>query len=189
MKKICVFCSSSNNVNSSFFNAATELGELIAMKNWSLVYGGTHIGLMGAIARAVHSKKGKVIGVITTFLNEKGITYDSADELIVTKDMRERKRIMEERGDAFIALPGGFGTIEEILEILTLKQLQLHNKPVVLLNTDDYYKDFLLFFEHMYYEKFARDDFRKLYFIAPDPKSAISYIEHYSPAELQNKWI
>jgi len=95
---------------------------------------------------------------------------------------------MEEKSDGFIALPGGFGTIEEICEILTLKQLQIHNKPVVFMNTDDYYKKLIDFFEHMYSENFAKSDYRKLYSVARDAENAISYIENYRPVELESKW-
>jgi len=188
MKKICVFCSSSDRIKSSFFKAATELGEMIAQKNWSLIYGGTDMGLMGALARAVHSKGGYVTGVIPAFLKEKNIAYNKADELLITESMRERKKIMEEKADAFIALPGGFGTLEEILEIITLKQLHLHNKPVVLLNIEDYYKDLLVFFENMYNKSFAKPDYRKRYVITSDAEKALSYIQNYRPLQLQSKW-
>ncbi|MEQ8223885.1 MAG: TIGR00730 family Rossman fold protein [Candidatus Eremiobacterota bacterium] len=187
MKNICIFCSSSNRVKSSFFKAAMELGEIIGLKGWTLVYGGTNIGLMGAVAKAVHSKGGYVTGVIPSFLKEKNIAYKESDELFITENMRERKKIMEEASDGFIALPGGFGTVEEICEILTLKQLQLHNKPVVFLNIDDYYKNLIDFFEHMYSENFTKSDYRKLYSVLPDPQSAISYIENYIPVTLQSK--
>ncbi|MEQ8191463.1 MAG: TIGR00730 family Rossman fold protein [Candidatus Eremiobacterota bacterium] len=188
MKKICIYCSSSDRVKPSFFKTAIELGEMIGLRGWTLVYGGTNIGLMGAVARAVHSKGGHVTGVIPSFLKEKNIAYNESDELFITENIRERKKIMEDMSDGFIALPGGFGTVEEVCEILTLKQLQIHNKPVVFLNTDDYYKNLIDFFEHMYRENFAKSDYRKLYSVIPDPVSAISYIENYVPVTLQSKW-
>jgi len=188
MKKICIFCSSSDKAKPSFFTSAVEIGEIIGMRGWTLVYGGTDIGLMGAVAEAVHSKGGHVTGIITSFLNSKGITYDKSDELIITENMRERKQLMEEKSDAFIALPGGFGTIEEIFEILTLRQLQLNEKPVVFLNTDSYYDHLFDFLEDMYRENFAKQDYRKLYHITKDPEDALSYIEHYRPVELESKW-
>jgi len=187
MKKICIYCSSSDRVKSSFFKAATELGEIIGLKGWTLVYGGTNIGLMGAVAKAVHSRGGYVTGVIPSFLKEKNIAYNDSDELFITENMRERKKIMEETADGFIALPGGFGTVEEICEILTLKQLQIHNKPVVFLNTDDYYKNLIDFFEHMYSEDFAKSDFRRLYSVESEPEQAVAYIENYVPVTLKSK--
>jgi hypothetical protein len=188
MRKICVFCSSSDKVKPSFLKGAIEIGEIIALRGWTLVYGGTNIGLMGATAKAVHSKGGHVTGVITSFLKGKGIAYNEADELFITENMRERKKLMEEKSDGFIALPGGFGTIEEIFEILTSKQLQLHNKPVVFLNTDSFYDHLFDFLEDMYSENFAKPDCRKLYHITPDPEDAISYIDNYRPVELESKW-
>lgn len=120
-KVICVFSSSSNTIDQAYFSAADELGREIAIRGSTLLFGGGLTGLMGACARAVHSQGGRVVGVIPEALNEKGIVYDGCDELIVASDMRERKAQMDARSNAFIALPGGFGTIEEVMEIITLK--------------------------------------------------------------------
>ncbi|HDY87678.1 MAG TPA: TIGR00730 family Rossman fold protein, partial [bacterium] len=109
-------------------------------------------------------------------------------EIIITKDLRDRKTIMEERSDAFISLPGGFGTFEEFFEILTMKQLNFHNKPIVLLNTNGFYDKLFELIEYMYREEFAKEIYRKLYFIAPDVKSAISYIKDYKFSEPVMKW-
>jgi uncharacterized protein (TIGR00730 family) len=187
-KTICVFCSSSDAVAPTFFETATELGTLIAGRNYTLVYGGVRVGLMGALARAVHQNGGRVIGVIPGSIRDKGITYETADELVVTRDLRERKAVMEARSDAFVGLPGGFGTLEEILEILTLKQLGLHAKPVVLVNTLGFYDHLVRFFEHIYRERFARPDYRQLYHIAPEAAGVFSYLETYRPVQLQSKW-
>ena len=135
-KTICVYSSSSDAIAPEFFAVAEELGAALAGAGYGLIYGGARVGLMGAVARAVHAHGGHVVGVLPGVLQRKELTYEPADELIITQDLRERKAIMETRADAFIALPGGFGTLEEVLEILTLKQLLLHSKPLVLLNTD-----------------------------------------------------
>jgi uncharacterized protein (TIGR00730 family) len=143
---------------------------------------------MGELARAVHEYEGKVIGVIPGYLNLPGIVYDGADRMIVTPTLRERKTVMEEQADAFIGLPGGFGTLEEILEILTLKQLQQHNKPVVFINTGNFFQHLINLFDHILNEKFAKSTYRQLYFFAPDAREAISYIQAYSPPQLPKKW-
>lgn len=187
-KSICVYCSSSEALAPSYFTAATAFGALLAQKNYTLVYGGGRIGLMGAVARAVHHHRGRVVGVIPQSLQDKEVGYAAADELIVTKDLRDRKAIMEARADAFVALPGGFGTLEEIFEILTLKQLQFHTKPIILLNTNRFYDHFVQLCEYIYAERFAKPDSRLLYHLAPEPADAFSYLETYAPPQLASKW-
>lgn len=137
-KVICVYASSSNLIDRKYFDIASQLGEAIARNGDTLLFGGGVRGLMGAAATAVHRHNGRVVGIIPEALNQKGVVYETCDELIVTKSLRERKAIMDERSDAFIALPGGFGTLEELLEIITLKQLKYHNKPIVILNFDGF---------------------------------------------------
>ena len=185
---ICVYCSSSEALDPSYYQAAQELGMLMARQNFALVYGGGRIGLMGALARAVHQHGGKIIGVIPKSLKEKELAYEACDELIVTKDLRDRKAIMETRADAFVALPGGFGTLEEIFEILTLKQLQFHLKPIVLVNTNGFYDRFSRLCEHIYQERFAKPDSRLLYHIAANAANVFSHLETYQPPQLQSKW-
>ncbi|MGR3317371.1 MAG: LOG family protein [Candidatus Anammoxibacter sp.] len=175
-KHVCVFSSSSDNIDRKFFEAAEELGVLIAKNNYTLVYGGARVGLMGMLAKTVHANGGEVVGIIPGFLKDKELAYEAADEMIVTKDMRDRKTIMEERSDAFVALPGGFGTVEEILEILTLKLLKRHNKPIVLINTNNFYGHMINFFNHMVQERFAKDESREHYSVVSSATEAISYI-------------
>jgi uncharacterized protein (TIGR00730 family) len=185
---ICVFSSSSDAVAPAYFKAASELGQRMAEHGHTLVYGGSNTGLMGELARGVHAGKGKVIGVIPESIRARGVAYDLADEMIVTADLRARKAVMENRSDAFIALPGGFGTLEEVSEVLTLKQLQLHVKPVVLVNTLGFYDKLLALYDHFYAEHFAKEQYRKLYYVAPDVASAIEHIETYQPPHLESKW-
>lgn len=187
-KSICVFSSSSDTVDGSFFALAEELGAEMARRGHVLVYGGTNVGLMGALARAARHHAGKVVGVIPRFMVERGIAFDAASELIVTNDMRQRKATMEARSDAFLALPGGFGTLEEIFEIITLKQLRQHTKPVVFLNPDGYYDPLAALFEHMYEKRFAKPAYRAMYEFAPGVANALDYMEHYQPPVLPSKW-
>jgi len=186
-KKICIYCSSSDAVDLVYFQAAKELAALVAAGNHTLVYGGGNVGLMGEIAKTAQSFGGKVIGIIPEGIKNMGVAYEVADEFIVTKDLRERKSLMEIYSDAFIALPGGFGTLEEILEMITLKQLNFHNKPLVFLNINNFYNPLFEMFEYFYKSSFAKPGCKNLYYIASDPKSAIKYIEEYVPEEIPEK--
>ncbi len=187
-KLICVYCSSSSNVDPVYFEAATALGAEIARQGYGLIYGGTNVGLMGAVAEAVKAHGGMTVGVIPEALHARGIGHTSLDELIITKDMRERKATMEARAEAFVALPGGFGTLEELFEILTLKQLEYHNKPVAVLNVNGFYDPLTQLIEHIYTERFARPDYRELYHFAPDVADLFQYLAQYQPPKLKNKW-
>lgn len=187
-KHICVYSSSSDMVDPVFFTLAQHLGAEIARRGHTLVYGGTNVGLMGACARTARDNGGRVVGVIPGFIAERGLAYDSAHEMIVTGDMRQRKAIMEERSDAFIALPGGFGTLEEMFEVITLKQLQRHSKAIVFLNGERYYEPLAAALEHMYHAQFAKQAYRQVYTFAADVASALDYVESYRPAPLPSKW-
>jgi uncharacterized protein (TIGR00730 family) len=187
-KTICLYSASSDAIAPEFFAVAEELGAALAGAGYGLIYGGARVGLMGAVARAVHAHGGHVVGVLPGVLQRKELTYEPADELIITQDLRERKAIMETRADAFIALPGGFGTLEEVLEILTLKQLLLHSKPLVLLNTRGFYAPLEHLFEHIYRERFARPESRQLYHFAADVPAALAYLTAYTPPQPPEKW-
>ncbi|MGE5582146.1 MAG: TIGR00730 family Rossman fold protein [Bacillota bacterium] len=188
-KVICVYSSSSSEIDRTFMEAAAELGRQIAFNNDVMLFGGGMNGLMGATAKAVHGNGGKVIGIIPEALNINGVVYERCDELIVTKGMRERKALMDSRSDAFIALPGGFGTLEEILEIITLKQLQYHNKPVVILNINSFFKPLVAFFEQIITQNFAKPESRRLYFVTEQIKEALDYIDNYQPCQFSKKWL
>ncbi|GAB4572847.1 MAG: hypothetical protein Kow0077_13470 [Anaerolineae bacterium] len=182
---ICVFASSSDAIAPIYFEAAEQLGRLMAERGHTLIYGGGGIGLMGAVARGMHAGGGRVIGVIPQKLIPQG--YDGVDEMIVTETMRERKAIMEDRADAFVVLPGGFGTLEEVLEVLTLKQLGYHHKAITLLNTGGFWEPLLQTFEHLFRTHFADDGLRASYHVAATPEAALAYIAAYRPAELPDK--
>ena len=187
-RSVCVFSSSSDVIDRRFFDIAAELGRALGQRGDTLVYGGCSVGLMGAVARGVHEQAGKVVGVIPVFIHAKGLGYEPADELIVTDNMRERKAVMESRADAFIALPGGFGTLEEMLEIITLKQLQQHTKPVVFLNHAGFYDPLSALFDHMFEQRFAKPVYRQMYYFATDVASAMDYLDQYRPPQFENKW-
>ena len=187
-KSICVYCSSSDAIQEVYFHAAAELGKLIAESGYELVYGGGNVGLMRAAAEAVHAHGGRVVGVIPGFMRDRGLAYDAADEMVVTSTMRERKAAMESRADAFVALPGGFGTLEEMMEVLTLKQLRRHRKPVVFLNTQGFYDGLQALFEHMFQEQFVSAQSRSLYHFAARPTDVMDYIAGYTYQELPVKW-
>ena len=186
---ICVFCASSNAVDGVYLEAATDLGRRMGQAGINLVYGGASIGLMGAVARGVHEKKGKVTGVLPNFFKTIEIEYDKADELIVTRDIRERKAIMDERSDAFIVLPGGVGTLEEAMEIFSLIQLKQTVKPLVIINTEGFYDGIIRHFEQLVTLKFAKAEILKMYALVNTPEEAMVFIENFRPPEVPGKWI
>lgn len=188
MKSICVYCSSSSAVDPHFVEATVEFGTLLGRRGLTLVYGGASVGLMGQLAIAVHRSGGRVLGVIPQSLRDREIAYEAADELIVTRDLRERKAIMESRADAFVALPGGFGTLEEVLEVLTLKQLRTHQKPVIFLNTAGFYDRLLGVFEQLYEQRFTKVDHRQGYCVAAAPADVLHHLDHPHPAPTVAKW-
>ena len=187
-KGICVFCSSSDSVEACYFEAAEALGSEIARRNYDLVYGGASVGLMRAVAHAVHAGGGQVIGIIPEVIRDMGIAYEAADELIVTRTMAERKAAMHARSEAFIVLPGGFGTLEEFFEVLTLRQLRYHDKPIVLLNVNAFFDPLLELFEHLYAGRFARSEHQSLYHVASTAAEAVEYLRNYRPVAHVDKW-
>jgi hypothetical protein len=184
---ITVFSSSSDAVEPGFFEVAAELGRTLASRGDTLVYGGTTVGLMGAVARAAFENGGKVIGVIPRYMAERGIDFSQC-ELHLTRDLRERKAKMEQLADAFLVLPGGFGTLEELLEILTLKQLHQHQKAIVILNANGFFDPLKALFEHVYQQRFAKETTRALYHFAPSVSDAFAYLDAYVPVEVPTKW-
>ena len=178
LQNICVFCSSSNNIAIRHFATADEMGQMLAERGYTLIYGGGNVGLMGQLARSVHAHNGRVVGVIPERLKAvEGVAYDVADELIITETMQERKATMYSRADAFLVLPGGFGTLEEFLEILTLRQLGYHNKGIVLVNTYGFFDTLLRFFDYLYEEQVARRHSRPFYYVAEDSEDALRHLE------------
>ncbi len=185
---ITVYCSSSDALDPSFFELAKELGKLIAEREYQLIYGGSAVGMMGVLAQTVKDHGGKIVGVIPEKINSHVPHLENYDDLIVTHTMHERKSIMEEKANSFIALPGGFGTLEEIIEIITLKQLQYHDKPIVILNFNGCFDHLLAHFEYLFSQAFAKPQYRALYAVVETPLQAIEYIENYIPASFDSKW-
>lgn len=188
IRAICVYCASSSKVDAVYLDTAYDLGRLVARAGIELIYGGAAIGLMGAVARGVHAEQGKVVGVLPKFFLQKDIKYDEVDELIVTRDMRERKGIMDERSDAFIVLPGGVGTLEEAMEILSLVQLRLTAKPLVFVNTEGFYDSLYEHFKKMVGLHFAKEETLDMFALVETPEDALQFIEDYKPPELHSKW-
>jgi uncharacterized protein (TIGR00730 family) len=153
-KLLCVYCGSSSRLDPKYYSAAEAVGRSMVANGWGLVYGGGNVGMMGALAQAVTDSGGHVVGVIPGFMKERELAYHRADELITVDSMRERKRVMEERASAFLALPGGIGTLEELTEIMTLRYINRIDKPIVLYNQEGFYDDLLRFFERMTRERF-----------------------------------
>ncbi|PTY03131.1 TIGR00730 family Rossman fold protein [Opitutaceae bacterium EW11] len=187
MKMLCVYCSSSDRLDPKYYAAAEALGAEMVRRGWGLVYGGGKSGLMGSVARAVKRSGGRVVGVIPDFMKAKELAFDEADELITVVTMRERKLLMETRADAFVALPGGWGTLEEIMEILTLRQLDVLRKPCVFLNQDGFYDDLLRFFERMITERFNKPTNLNLFSVTLSVDQVFAHLEA-GPVTAESKW-
>jgi uncharacterized protein (TIGR00730 family) len=187
-KLLCVYCASSDRLDPKYYASAAEIGRQMVMRGWGLVYGGGRTGMMGAVARAVKQNGGHVVGVIPEFMKLRELAYDEADELVTVITMRERKLLMETRADAFLALPGGWGTLEEILEILTLRQLDVVKKPCVFLNQDGFYDPLLRLFDRMMTEQFFKPSNMELFRVAATPTDVFDQIEAGAAATPDPKW-
>jgi uncharacterized protein (TIGR00730 family) len=177
-KSIGVFCGSANGTRPAYLDAARELGRSIAQKGHGLVFGGASVGTMGVVADAALAEGGAVIGVIPDVIMDREIGHGGLTELHVVRTMHERKALMASRSDAFIALPGGFGTLDEFIEIVTWAQLKIHAKPCVLLNVDGYYDRLLQFLDFAVDEGFIKPENRRLVQVASSVKEALDLIEH-----------
>lgn len=187
-KLLCVYCASSDRIDPKYAAAAEELGREIVARGWGLVYGGGKTGLMGAVARGTKAAGGRVIGVIPEFMKARELAFNEADELVTVITMRERKLMMETRADAFVTLPGGFGTLEEIMEILTLRQLDVVRKPCVFFNQDGFYDDLIRLFERMLAEKFFKPSNMDLFRVANSVPDIFTQIEAAGQAPAESKW-
>ncbi|HEX7632009.1 MAG TPA: TIGR00730 family Rossman fold protein [Lacunisphaera sp.] len=187
-KLLCVYCSSSDRLDPKYSAAAEELGRELVARGWGLVYGGGKTGLMGAVARGTKKAGGRVVGVIPEFMKARELAFDEADELVTVITMRERKLLMETRADAFVTLPGGFGTLEEIMEILTLRQLDVVKKPCVFYNQDGFYDDLLRLFDRMLAEKFFKPSNMDLFRVATSIPDIFTQIEAGANVQAGSKW-
>ena len=187
MRNVCVFASSSNMLDGIFYHDASELGRLMGQNGMNIVYGGSRLGMMYACAAQVKANGGKIIGVMPQRLYDLGFgNSDDCEEFILTSGMRERKAKMDEISDAVVALAGGFGTLEEISEMIVQKQLGYNNKPIVILNTNSFYNNLIKFFNSIITSGFAKEDTKNLYYVAQTPKEVIEYLASY--AESRNTY-
>ena len=188
MKRIAVFCGSSSGTDTVFEKEAQILGQTLAKEKIDLVYGGANVGLMGALANATLSGGGNVIGVIPTFLKSKEIAHLGLTELHIVASMHERKTKMNDLSDGAIALPGGFGTLEELFEMLTWGQLGLHQKPVGLLNVNGFYDELIQLMDTMVEKGFLKEVYRKLVLISNNPNDLLAQMRTYEAPKV-GKWI
>ncbi|MEP6538432.1 MAG: TIGR00730 family Rossman fold protein [Bryobacteraceae bacterium] len=188
MKRICVFCGSSLGARPVYAAAARALGSLLAARGIGLVYGGAKVGLMGSLADAAIAAGGKVIGVMPELLVRKEVAHGGLKELHVVKSMHERKAMMADLSDGFIALPGGFGTFEEFCEVLTWAQLGLHSKPCGILNVGGYFDSLLQLFDQSVAEEFLRPAHRAMVVAEEEPGTLVDRLMRHQPP-LTPKWI
>ena len=173
---VCVFASSSSRIDKKFSLAAASLGLLLANAKMDVVYGGGGIGLMGRLADAVLENGGRITGVIPSFMKDEGWDHSAVIDMIITTDMGERKKRMFAMADAVVALPGGLGTLEELTEAMTLKQLGLYKGPIIILNTMNFYKSFIEFLEHMVSGNFLRFEHKGMWEIADSVEEVMSLL-------------
>ncbi|MES0882885.1 TIGR00730 family Rossman fold protein [Roseibium sp. SCP14] len=188
MKSICVFCGSSYGALEAYGEAARETGRVIAENGYRLVYGGAKVGLMGTVADAALAAGGEVIGVLPKSLQDKEIGHEGLNELYLVGSMHERKALMAELSDGFIALPGGVGTLEEIFEVWTWGQLGYHEKPCGFLNIEGYYDQLIGFLDHQAREGFTKKAMRDMAQVADTPEALIDLFKAYTPPNTP-KWI
>lgn len=188
MKRVCVFAGSNSGSQAEYLNAARELGQAIVRREMGLVYGGARIGLMGALADSALAAGGHVTGVMPDALVAKEVAHAQLSDLRVVASMHERKAMMADLADGFIALPGGWGTLEEFFEVLTWAQLGLHQKPCGLLNVRGYFDGLLSFIDHSIDECFVRRENRSMLVVASSPDSLLDAFARYVPARVE-KWI
>ena len=181
MRRICVFCGSSSGVKPEYAQAARELGSILAQRKIGVVYGGGNIGMMGQLAQATLESGGEIIGVIPKKLFEKKVAFTELADLRVVGSMHERKSLMAELADGFIALPGGIGTLEEFFEVLTWAQLGLHHKPCGLLNISQYYTRLVSFLDHLVDQQFLEPAHRSMLLIDEHPDGLLQQFETYQP--------
>ena len=183
--KICVYGAASSLIDKSFIDAGEELGRKMAKRGIGLVFGGGRNGMMGAVARGELEENGEIIGIAPAFFEDANteVSFKECTEFIHTETMRERKKLLEEKSDAFIVTPGGIGTFDEFYEILTLKQLGRHNKPICIFNINEYFNNMGAMLQVCVDEKFITDDCRNLCEVFEDIDSMLDYIENYEPEE------
>jgi uncharacterized protein (TIGR00730 family) len=188
-KLLCVYCSSSSHLTPDYHDTAEAIGRAMPARGWGLVFGGGRVGLMGSLARGVKAAGGEVVGVIPEFMKVRELAYHDADELVTVQTMAERKQAMIARAQAFLALPGGIGTLEEVAEVLTLRYLAQSRKPIVLFNQNGYFDDLLRFYDRMTRERFMATGMDGLYTVANSIDEIWPHLEspgNYEPDKIWN---
>jgi uncharacterized protein (TIGR00730 family) len=189
VRRACIFCGSSPGARPQYTEATEDLGQLLVRNEITLVYGGASVGLMGRLADTVLSEGGEAIGVIPRALVEREIAHLGLTDLHVVESMHERKALMAELSDAFIALPGGLGTLDELFEIYTWAQLGMHRKPCGLLSVEGYYRHVADFLDHAVAERFVRDEHRDMLIVEEDAATMLDRLQGFDPAAVTPKWI
>ena len=177
---ICIYGASSNIIDNVYIEGGEALGKKLAARGHGIVYGGGAEGMMGAVARGVIKGGGEIIGIAPSFFKVDGVLYDKCTKFLYTDTMRERKKMMEDLSDGFLVTPGGIGTYDEFFEILTLRQLCKHLKPIAIFDINGYFKPLIALLENTISERFMPDTNRKLYFYSDNPNAIIDYLENYS---------
>ena len=185
---ICVYCSSSDRLDDKYYGEAARFGRQLVAHGWGLVYGGGNRGVMGVLGRAVKEADGYVVGIIPEFMKSRELAFAGADELITVGTMRERKQLMEERADGFVTLPGGIGTLEEFVEVMTHRYLNLVHKPMILVNQDGFYDDLLRFFERMIREGFKSPNLHDLFTVAGTCDEVWRHLKNPKPFTADALW-
>ena len=188
LSSICIFCGSNAGADPAYLEAAEVVGRGLAQRGVRVVYGGATVGMMGALADAARGAGGEVVGVIPRAIFDREIGHTGLDDLRVVGSMHERKALMAELSDAFIALPGGIGTLEELFEVYTWAQLGIHAKPLALLDVAGYYEPLAAFLDHAVAQRFLRPETREMLAVADDLDSLLETLERWQPAPM-HKWI
>lgn len=181
MYSVCVFCGSRNGENPAFAKAATDMGKTLAREGWRLVYGAGDVGLMGAVARACQTEGGETFGVIPVHLMAMEVGKRDLSSFVITENMHERKKVMFMNADAIVVLPGGAGSLDEFFEVLTWRQIGLHDKPVFLLNTDGYWDKLVTLIDHIIEQKFAGERLTSMFQVVPDIEELTAALKAAQP--------
>jgi uncharacterized protein (TIGR00730 family) len=189
VRRVCVFCGSSPGARPAYAEATAEVARLLAGEGIGVVYGGGHVGLMGVLADTAMAAGGEVIGVMPRALVDREIGHTEISELRVVGSMHERKALMADLSDAFVALPGGAGTLEELFEVYTWAQLGLHDKPCGLLDVEDYFSGLVGFLDHAVDERFLREEHRGMLIVEREPRALIERLAEFEPRAVTPKWI
>jgi uncharacterized protein (TIGR00730 family) len=179
---VCVYCASSDRVDPAYGQVAARLGRLLGKRKNNLVYGGGNTGPLLALAQAVKDGGGRVVSVVPRALEGRGVTFEGSDEIVVTDDYQERRITMIKGSDVFIGLPGGFGTLGEVAENLELRQADVHQKPLSLVNVNGFWDGFLSFLDHQERERFILPEHRRLVHVASTPEESLDFLDQYAPA-------